>query len=789
MADFLLEIGLEEIPARMIDGAEEELGRRVAEVLTREGLIDAHTGPSGPPTVEKYSTPRRLAVLARGVREAQADAETVEKGPSVDRAYRNGAPQVPAIKFAEKWGVPVESLERVKDAKGEYIAARVTKKGRTAEQILAESLPKEINAVYWAKNMYWRAGKPERFVRPVRWIVAMLGDRVVPIEFGGIVAGKSSRGHRLLTRGPESGVRHPQTKGPSNPALDSGAPALGMTQSYMSEVAIPEPAAYAQNLKRAAVIARREERVELIRKALDRATRTVAGARWREDQALLDTVVNLTEFPGVILGNFDPEFLTLPEEVLVTVMRDHQKYFAVEGTSPSSAKDGPKDGATKLLPHFLAVLNTDADSQGLIRHGNERVLRARFNDARFFWDTDQKHPLRERVEWLKNVTFQKDLGSYYDKTIRVQKLASQICAVMNDSVDGRETTVDGEKTPAQAKTGLERGTDNESPKRVRDGIVHKAALLAKTDLTTELVKEFTELQGIVGGLYAKAQGLDPAVGDAIYDQYKPESMDDDVPRTVEGAVLAIADKADSIAGMFALGMIPSGSKDPFALRRQANGIVKTIAEHRLALTITEVLADALEQYAGSEAEKKFKNAGEIAIGLDEFFRERLEFYLREVKGFAYDVVNAVLAVGADDIVDAIARAEAVAKVRPSEDFVAIGAAFKRIKNILRQAGETQKRIADYFDPAQVGDEAERCLAETTARVAPQVSELAGKQDYAAALAEIATIRPVVDKFFDKVMVMVEDENVRANRLALLQSLLNEFSTIADFAEIVTEKKT
>ena len=255
------------------------------------------------------------------------------------------------------------------------------------------------------------------------------------------------------------------------------------------------------------------------------------GARWREDKELLDTVVNLTEYPSAILGSFDVEFLTLPEEVLVTVMRDHQKYFAVE------------DASGKLAAHFLAVLNTDGDRDGIIRHGNERVLRARFNDARFFWQTDQKKPLRERLELLRHVTFQKDLGSYYDKTIRVQRLASWLSEIVKQS-------------------GM----------AVRPGIVHKAACLAKTDLTTELVKEFTELQGIVGGLYARVQELDEHLSDdvrqgistAIYDHYKPESMDDSVPRTVEGAVLSIADKADSIAGMFALGLIPSGSKDPFA---------------------------------------------------------------------------------------------------------------------------------------------------------------------------------------------------------------------------------
>ena len=283
-----------------------------------------------------------------------------------------------------------------------------------------------------------------------------------------------------------------------------------------------------RRLEQAKVLGR-EQREKQIRKALDAATRTISGARWREDKSLLDTVVNLTEWPAAILGSFDPEFLELPEEVLVTVMRDHQKYFAVE------------DSRGSLSPHFLAVLNTDGDPGGIIRHGHERVLRARFNDARFFWQTDQKHPLRERATWLKNVTFQKDLGSYYDKVLRVQRVCSWLCEKVRQG-------------------GI----------AVRPGVVHKAALLAKTDLTTELVKEFTELQGIVGGLYARVQELDPdlkadareAVAIAIYDHYKPESMEDSVPRTVEGAVLSIADKADSIAGMFALGLQPTGSKDP-----------------------------------------------------------------------------------------------------------------------------------------------------------------------------------------------------------------------------------
>jgi glycyl-tRNA synthetase beta chain len=727
MPDFLLEIGLEEIPARMIDGAEAELRKRVTDLLQRESLAQT-------PEVEPYSTPRRVAVLARGIAGKQADAEEQVLGPSVKVAYKDGQPTAAAQAFARKVNVDVAHLKSVSTPRGEYLAATVARKGRTAQEILAEALPKEINALYWAKNMYWRESKPERFVRPVRWMVSLLGSEVVPVEYAGITAGKTSRGHRLLGKNPTLSRQTQAGQGWGN-------------QESTRDVEIGEPQSYAADLQAAGVFARREERVALIRKELDRACRTVAGARWREDKELLETVVNLTEYPAVILGNFEREFLSLPEEVLVTVMRDHQKYFAVE------------DASGRLAPHFLAVLNIDGDPTGIIQHGHERVLRARFNDARFFWTVDQKQPLRERVERLKNVTFQKDLGSYFDKSVRVQKLASQISQTLEDA-------------------GV----------KVRAGIVHKAALLAKTDLTTELVKEFTELQGIVGGLYAKAQGLDPAIGEAIYDQYKPESMEDAVPRTLEGAVLSIADKADSIAGMFALGLIPSGSKDPFALRRQANGIVKTIAEHKVALDLRQVMSDALNGFEGSQAAQKFTATAQYGAAVASFLRERLEFYLRDALGFAYDVVNAVLAAGGDDVVDVVARAQAVATVRPSEDFEAISAAFKRIKNILRQAREAGKAISPQFKANAAADDAERALAQEMQRVAPRARDLSQKRDYASALSEIATIRPAVDTFFDKVMVMVEDERVRANRLALLQALLNEFSTIADFSEIVTEKR-
>src|ERR1700691_2960633 len=623
MPDFLLEIGCEEIPARMIAAASRELRERVDSLLQRERLE-----PAG--AIASFDTPRRLAVLACGIRASQPDLTERVNGPPTQIAYKDGQPTPAAHAFAKKVGVDVGKLEKVNTPKGEYLEATVTRKGRTAAEILAEALPQEISSLYWPKNMYWRK-RGEVFVRPVRWLVAMLDDRVVPFELFGIEAGSTSCGHRIIGH---------------------------------KAVIISKPSAYVEAMRDAKVLGA-AEREQKIHKALDAATRTIAGARWREDEPLLSTVVNLTEFPSAILGSFDPEFLDLPEEVLVTVMRDHQKYFAVE------------DANGKLMPYFLAVLNTAGDSEGLIRHGNERVLRARFNDARFFWQTDQKLTLRQRVDLLRNVTFQKELGSYYDKTMRVQRMASWLAETVKQS-------------------GI----------AIRPGVVHKAALLSKTDLTTELVKEFTELQGIVGGLYARVQDLDDemkpdvqlAVSRAIYDHYRPESMEDAAPATVEGAVLSIADKADSIAGMFALGLIPSGSKDPFALRRQANGIVKTIAERKLPLRLSEIMADARGRYKGSDAEKKFTHAayGELERS---FFRERLEFYLKDALGHAYDVVSAVLAVDADDVVDAVARADAVRKVRDSTDFESISSAFKRIKNMLRQAAEKTKVIALRVDPS------------------------------------------------------------------------------------------
>ena len=709
MAEFLFEIGLEEVPARMIAGAQAELQKRVVAMLERERLVAAGVGS------KSFSTPRRLAVWVASVAARQKDVAEELVGPAVKIAYKDGAPTAAAMAFARKAGVDVAALKTVTTAKGEYLAATSVKAGRAAAEVIAEELPKELAGIYWAKNMVWRAGRPERFVRPVRWLLALLGEVVVPVEFGGKTAGRVTRGHRVLAR-------------------DEAIP-------------IGFPDEYEQTLLKAHVVADVAARRLVVRKALDKATRAAgAGLRWREDEALVDTVTHLTEWPTVVLGSFEPEYLHLPEEVLVTVMRDHQKYFAVE------------DEAGKLAPHFLAVLNTKADAAGeaVIRHGNERVLRARFNDARFFWEFDQRVPLKERVARLEKVTFQKDLGSYAAKTERVREVAASLAGL----VAARGSKLDG-------------------------AALDTAARLAKTDLTTELVREFTELQGQVGGLYARAQGFSAAVGDAIYDQYLPKSMEDAVPRTVEGALLAIADKVDTIVGMFGLGLEPTGSKDPFALRRAANGIVKILAEAEPALPLT--LGDVVD--AASVSEK-------VRLSVMKFFAERVEFYLRDVRGNAYDTVAAVMNAhianpnsplgmsGYDDIADTVERAAAVTRIRGSADFKAVCAAYKRLKNIYAQALERKDMMTHFIPDFATQVEAE-LWKEVESAGAGYLTDCRYKR-YDDALDKLAKMRPIIDRYFEAVMVMVEDLKVRANRLGMVRYLVITFAQIADFSEIVTQ---
>ena len=713
MPDFLLEIGLEEVPARMIAAAEAELLRRTVALLEREQLL-----PSGTVITEdkarSFSTPRRLAVLVKEVLERQAVVTEELNGPAVKIAFKDGQPTSAAEAFARKAGVPLTELKTVTTPKGEYLQASVKKPGRTAAEVIASELPRELASIYWAKTMYWlsptgqttsggdpvRAGKPERFVRPVEWLLCLLDDTVVPLAFAGREAGHVSYGHRVLSTGEPT------------------------------EIVVPE--SYPAQLRGEYVLLDVEFRRHRIRKELDRVMRTVEGARWREDEALVDTVTHLTEWPAVLLGGFAPEFLELPEEVLVTVMRDHQKYFAVE------------DETGKLMPYFLTVLNMELDESNTrtIRQGNERVLRARFNDARFFWQVDRRVSLMDRASLLENVTFHKDLGSYAAKTARVLSLARRLADVVGSA-----------------------GLHVDAP------ALEEAVTLAKSDLTTELVKEFTELQGVIGGLYARGEGKSALVSEAVYDQYMPAGTEGRVPRSPEGALLGIADRADTLAGLFALGLEPTGSKDPFALRRAANAIVKILAETNLPLALDTIVKHAADNEA-------------TASRLRVFFTERLSFYLREVRGFAYDVVTAVLIAKATDVPDASARAEAVSSMRGSADFLAVSAAFRRMKNILEQAEAKGEALqGEIVGHSEVPEQA--ALAAKADAVQARVKDAISRRDYVAALEAMATLRPEIDAFFDKVMVMDPDPGLRAARLHLLSGIVWSFSGIADFSEIVT----
>ncbi len=551
--------------------------------------------------------------------------------------------------------------------------------GQAAKDILAAELPGLILKIQWPKAMYWTGGKTgPRFIRPIRWLVALLGDDVVSFEVAGVVSGNVTRGHRKL-----------------------GSASVPVTvENYRDALAASGVILAGAD--------RRKKIEDEIAVLLDGT-----GLHVHSDPDLLHTLVYITEHPTPISGSFDPQYLELPSEVLVTVMRHHQKYFSVE------------DAEGNLAPRFIAVMNTNADPEGLVRRGNERVLRARFNDARFFWQMDQHKALADRVADLAHVTFQAKLGSYLEKTNRTVALAGELARLA--SVD-----------PAP---------------------VERAALLLKADLTCEMVKEFTELQGVVGGLYAKAQGEPEAVWRAIYDHYKPVSMEDSIPGTPAGLLAALADKLDTLRGCFGVGLMPTGSKDPFALRRAAQGVVRILVEGKLDFPLSKL--------AGSD------------VQLREFLLDRIKYYFREVRGFQYDEVNAVLASGAENLPDIALRLEALKAVRPTENFEPLAASFKRIQNILRQAAfEGAGSIAEPL--LEAGPE------QTLYDEFRRVSDTARQSEYLPALEAIASLRPAVDFFFDKVLVNAPDADVRRNRLTLLSSILTEFSTIADFSEIVTQ---
>lgn len=688
MSEFLLEIGTEEIPDWMIEGALADLEKRFRDTLERAGLA---AGVS----LRTAATPRRLTLIAEGLQAGQADREEILSGPPKQIAYDDeGNLTKAALGFAKRAGVEPSEITIGDDGK-----LRVERKvaGRSTADILAESLPEIILGVYFPKTMIWAGKGGPRFIRPIRWLVALLDGKVVPFEIAGVASSNKTNGHRRLGK---------------------------------AGIEVSSAADYLQKLAANSVVLEAAQRRNRIEEGCERELPADGAARVRGNEKLLRTLTYLTEFPTVIRGDFAESYLELPDEVLETVMLVHQKYFAVADT-----------GSGKLVNSFIAVANLDGDPDGEIRRGNERVLRARFNDAQFFWSTDLKKTLAERVEDLKAVTFQAQLGSYYDKTQRMRAIVARLA----DAVGG---------SPA-VKLAADRGAE-----------------LSKCDLTTGMVGEFPELQGKMGGLYAAAQGEPQEVADAIYDHYKPVGPSDSIPRRMAGCLVALADKLDTLGGMFRLGNIPTGSKDPFALRRAATGIVRIVVRAGLQVTLDQV--------------SEFSDAGDNRLALREFLLDRVRFYLADDAGIRYDEINAVLAASDAGPLDALRRCKALQGVRLTPNFEPLAVSFKRIRNILEKAGGLDMYAVRPIATTLLEPGAEQDLYIAFQSQAKIAAGLRAQGDYYSALVNIAELRPKVDKFFDDVLVMAKEDSVRENRLAFLAQLLRELSGIADFSEIVTE---
>jgi glycyl-tRNA synthetase beta chain len=703
--ELLFEIGAEEIPAGMLPRAVEELKTILEKHLTAENLMEGVT-------LETFGGPRRLTAIGRGIVAKQVDVESEVTGPPKSVAYDNvGAPTRAAVSFAEKQGVPLHELRLVQTPRGEYIAAKVIRRGRTAHDLLSGILPRVIHDLSWPRTMTWTGLEGARFIRPIRWLVGLLDGKPLKFSFGGVTAGDLTRGHRFLGK---------------------------------AEIRVKNFANYEKQLRANGVIVRQEERREKVSRELAACAKR-AGYAVHPDPSLVQLVSYLNEYPHVIEGAFDPSFLELPDEILITVMRDHQKYFAVE-----------RRGG-ELAPHFLAVINLARDSHGLVRAGHERVLRARFADARFFWEADQKCRLADILPKLQKVTYESRLGSYFDKVERIRAIARWLAEQWYNLGMLQSHVADADR----------------------------AAELAKCDLATEMVREFTELQGIVGGLYARAQGEPDAVADAVYDHYRPVGLEDPIPRNLTGCAVALADKFDSMVGCFSVGVVPTGSSDPYALRRAALGIVKIILERKVPVSLSLTIGAAAKALL-THPPKKAVTAPQEAQVL-EFILDRARFVLREVSGYGYDEVNAILHAGSDDLVDVEKRLRALKAIRKSRNFEPLAVSFKRIRKILEKANvaaeELQHVNKDLFEKG-----AEKELHAAVRKAAGKVSEDKRAGRYQEALEEIAGLRKVVDQFFVDVMVMAEDEAVRRNRLALLAELLREFTTIADFSELAGEEK-
>jgi glycyl-tRNA synthetase beta chain len=682
--ELFLEIGTEEIPAAFLPKAQADM-----ESLIRKEFETARLSFG---EVRTLATPRRLALLVQGVDERQPDAEVTALGPARKVAFdADGNPTKAAEGFARGQGVDVAELVVATTEKGDYVSVTKRIVGRPTAEILGEILPRLIGAIPFRKSMRW-GDLDVRFARPMHWIVALFDGVVVPFSFGSVKSGSASRGHRFMAN---------------------------------SVFPVRDFAHYLDECERHFVIPDPEKRKEIIRREVEQAARAVGG-RVLPDEELVEQVAFLVEYPSVVCGTFEKDFLQVPKEVLITSMREHQRYFSLV------------DENGKLLPHFITVNNTLAEDPAVVARGNERVLRARLSDARFFFEEDKKVSLEERVAGLKGVVYQAKLGTSYEKMERFRKLAE----------------------------GLSARLAPESTEQVT-----RAAYLCKADLVTGMVGEFPELQGIMGREYALIAGENPEVARAIHEHYLPTQAGGELPSTDIGAFVSIADKLDTICGCFGVGLIPSGTADPYALRRSAIGIIAIILDRGYDLSLPDLVADSLKLLQ----EKLTREFDTVRSEVLEFFRGR---YVNLMTGrYPADAVEAAVAASFDNLNDTAARIAALAEFKERLDFEPLAVAFKRVCNIVKQGIDVP------VEEALFQEEAERELFRAFTAVSRIAREKIAAGDYLAALTEIAGLRGAVDAFFDQVMVMAEDERVKNNRLALLTGIARLFGAIADFARI------
>jgi glycyl-tRNA synthetase beta chain len=731
----LVELGCEEIPARFLEEAQQGFGLALYGALRESALV-----PMRDVLPKSYSTPRRLVVWAPEVLERQEERVQEITGPPVTVAYdAQGKPTRAAESFAKRHGLAVADLKEVDTPRGQCVGVKRVTPGRTAADILPEILPRVITSLSFPKSMYWVAKSGPRFVRPIRWILALLGEgkqaRAIPFEVAGVTAGAVTYGHRILGKG-------------------------GMRVQGFED--------YAKKLRQAGVEFDSEKRRERVRgelKALlEDLQLTAVKDRWLENW-----IVNSTEWPTAILGTFDILYQAFPREILVTVMRDHQKYFAIENAHGV------------LQSRFIAFLNGDGDPKGLIKQGHERVLRARFADALFFWNADQRVTLPDRQPLLDRVTYEAELGSYGEKVRRMKAVAQELCAVL-----------EAHPAPCIPDDSLlpdnERPSKGSIPRLVRfvpmvTQRVLRTVELCKCDLTTQMVQEFPELQGIVGGLYAAAQGESSQVSEAIYDHYLPQGAEDRCPRSIVGAIVSLADKLDGVVGGFAVGREPTGSSDQFALRRQANGIIKVLLEMSLPVDLYAAVTNTVKSLFPDEDQKR---GGGLAGSVYGFLTERLRYYMEAVRNLRYDTVRAVLTaklVGTPLTV--LKCALDLERIRQSKDFGALAESAKRIKNILwKSSTVVPGGPLLSVNESLLEDGAEKDLHQAYLWVSKEVETLVHQQAFYKAFQEIASLHAVVARFFDDVLVMADAPAIRENRLHLLQNLDSLFSNIAHFSEIV-----